>query len=1209
MATENGFFTNQTQFQNDPNVSQRDNLKGFYGVAVRPAYIEDLVAKAEEAAANSKTYSDQSKQYRDEAEVIRDQTQVINDQTDQVYNDTVQVYNDTVVQATNAANSAAAAAQSESNAASSETSAANSAVIAAGFAADAEAAFDNFNDQYLGAKPVDPTTDNDGNPLQVGATYWNSTTHDLRFWNGATWDVPEQTATQAANTAVAASDSAQVSATNAANSESAAATSEANALASENAAATSASNAATSESNAATSASNAATSEANAAQSATDAQQSADDAASIVPSLQAQIDNRIDKDTTSLSAAEVDGLFAAGKIEIERTDSNLPGLSGSRSILHMPNGQGGWQLAARSIGSEIHVRAADAGSGTIGPWERIYTTGYKPSATDVGALPDNGTAVAADKWATPRTITVDGDVDGSVTIDGSSNETLNATVNPFLVWKNVEMDVNDDTTRSVYFILAEYNSGGFIGKILTHRRSGNTASFQLDVHAVKQTTSGDNGSYYAHALMTQGDYDVSIVRVTHEGVEKLAVKIADVPSFQKPQRASFFNSAPNMETHEVICVTDDKITGETAVVTLHPAREKLWNVQETVTDGALVVGDGITSKEIKHPDNPSEHGTYLYSSGYTYVTADNQTIELRPRGLTQNIRRWTLDPNGTVIQYHSGGSAFKFRDGSNSGVGSSSFMEWQHVDETRRGYLGYGTAGNNHMTWENTEGGNAVILKDNGRITLDPGTDNTVDMENSALYYGRSYCNAAAGGSWGHASFAATALLNTNSSLAYNVFKMGVDGPKLQALGEGGGTVRLYPGGGSSNFIAYQAHNIQHYYTGTSPMSWDMFAETANVNTSIRMREDGSNHGVEFGYAGASSNNEFFINMRQSGSDNRAMSIYRDRTRAIFNTNRLDVESTGAEKMLLYRSDGDTNVNIRYSGSTGSDVWAGKTTSNFAIGSASDLSSSSNQWMIIGSPAATFRVPVVLEGGSPTGSHAIRRDWAEDNLFRRSVQSVTSQDWNTLYKSGHSSVNGMSGSNRPSTTLTGVSYTYGSLLAMSHTNTNSGVKTQIYFPHNQSSPDASSRLPVYRTGYTSDYGNWRNLLTFQYAENRYAQISSDERLKTDIKEVEGALDLVNQIGSYSYIKENAEVTQIIEEDGEYTGSDEHYRFEMGFLAQEVEKVLPHIVKDDVRGYKAIRSGDNTLLAVAYQAIRELNEENKQLKDRLAAIEAHLGLGE
>lgn len=88
-----GFFSNENQFQNDPNVSQRDKLTGFYGNAVRPAYIEDLVAKAEQAAATSM-------QYRDETEVLRDNTQAIYDNTVGVYNtavtDTTNIYNNTV---------------------------------------------------------------------------------------------------------------------------------------------------------------------------------------------------------------------------------------------------------------------------------------------------------------------------------------------------------------------------------------------------------------------------------------------------------------------------------------------------------------------------------------------------------------------------------------------------------------------------------------------------------------------------------------------------------------------------------------------------------------------------------------------------------------------------------------------------------------------------------------------------------------------------------------------------------------------------------------------------------------------------------------------------------------------------------------------------------------------------------------------------------
>ena len=127
--------------------------------------------------------------------------------------------------ATAASNSAAASEASNvssgthaSNAAASEVNAATSAITASNAAAQAEAAFDNFDDMYLGRKTVPPTTDNDGNPLQVGASYWHDNgddTGEQRFWNGASWESPELTATQAAQQAVAARDDAQISETNA----------------------------------------------------------------------------------------------------------------------------------------------------------------------------------------------------------------------------------------------------------------------------------------------------------------------------------------------------------------------------------------------------------------------------------------------------------------------------------------------------------------------------------------------------------------------------------------------------------------------------------------------------------------------------------------------------------------------------------------------------------------------------------------------------------------------------------------------------------------------------------------------------------------------------------------------------------------------------------------------------------------------------------
>ena len=97
---------------------------------------------------------------------------------------------------------------------------AQAAASSAGEASDAEAAvttlFDNFDDRFLGTKATNPSVDNDGNALSVGAVYYNSTDKEVRFYNGATWDRPEHSAStsasQAAQSAQAAAGSAQAAA-------------------------------------------------------------------------------------------------------------------------------------------------------------------------------------------------------------------------------------------------------------------------------------------------------------------------------------------------------------------------------------------------------------------------------------------------------------------------------------------------------------------------------------------------------------------------------------------------------------------------------------------------------------------------------------------------------------------------------------------------------------------------------------------------------------------------------------------------------------------------------------------------------------------------------------------------------------------------------------------------------------------------------------
>jgi hypothetical protein len=108
-------------------------------------------------------------------------------------------------QASNASTSASNAATSESNAASSAstattqaTNASNSATASAASAAAAAASADVFDDTYLGAKSSDPTVDNDGDPLTSGDLYFNTTSNELKVYNGSSWQIAAIDATNLA---------------------------------------------------------------------------------------------------------------------------------------------------------------------------------------------------------------------------------------------------------------------------------------------------------------------------------------------------------------------------------------------------------------------------------------------------------------------------------------------------------------------------------------------------------------------------------------------------------------------------------------------------------------------------------------------------------------------------------------------------------------------------------------------------------------------------------------------------------------------------------------------------------------------------------------------------------------------------------------------------------------------------------------------------
>ena len=89
--------------------------------------------------------------------------------------------------ATTASTQASNASTSASTASTQATNAANSATAAASSATSAANSLDTFDDTYLGAKSSDPTTDNDGDALAAGMLYTNTSTGNLKFYNGTAW--------------------------------------------------------------------------------------------------------------------------------------------------------------------------------------------------------------------------------------------------------------------------------------------------------------------------------------------------------------------------------------------------------------------------------------------------------------------------------------------------------------------------------------------------------------------------------------------------------------------------------------------------------------------------------------------------------------------------------------------------------------------------------------------------------------------------------------------------------------------------------------------------------------------------------------------------------------------------------------------------------------------------------------------------------------
>jgi len=101
---------------------------------------------------------------------------------------------------------------------------------------------------------------------------------------------------------------------------------------------------------------------------------------------------------------------------------------------------------------------------------------------------------------------------------------------------------------------------------------------------------------------------------------------------------------------------------------------------------------------------------------------------------------------------------------------------------------------------------------------------------------------------------------------------------------------------------------------------------------------------------------------------------------------------------------------------------------------------------------------------------------------------------------------------------------------------------------------------------------------------------SDISLKTNIKPLEGALEKITKLQGVSFTwKEDTETNQM-------TGIKD----DIGFIAQEVQEVLPYLVRKNDNGLLSLR--DKGITALLVEAVKELSKENDEVKARLKSLE-------
>jgi hypothetical protein len=107
-------------------------------------------------------------------------------------------------------------------------------------------------------------------------------------------------------------------------------------------------------------------------------------------------------------------------------------------------------------------------------------------------------------------------------------------------------------------------------------------------------------------------------------------------------------------------------------------------------------------------------------------------------------------------------------------------------------------------------------------------------------------------------------------------------------------------------------------------------------------------------------------------------------------------------------------------------------------------------------------------------------------------------------------------------------------------------------------------------------------------------VTSDERLKSNVRQVEGALEKLERIRGVAFEQAETESPFAL---GGVPGQPS-----IGVLAQEIEEVFPELVSiyEPEQEYKAVNY--DGLTSVLIEAVKELKAQNEELRSRIDALE-------